>query len=84
MPVLSEDYGDALANDGVTYSDDFVFGEDESVLLGTLQIYLNSPLLCISDDNQDFLSLKSMLYGTLRPKCTPQWRYKENVVRTPF
>lgn len=53
MPVLSEDYGDALANDGVTYSDDFVFGEDESVLLGTLQIYLNSPLLCSSDDNQD-------------------------------
>ena len=40
MPVLSEDYGDALANDGVTYSDGFVFGEDESVLLGTLEMYL--------------------------------------------
>ena len=53
MPVLSKDYGDALANDGVMYSDGFVFGEDESVLLGMLQIYLNSPLLCSSDDNQD-------------------------------
>ncbi len=29
-------YGDAPANDGVTYSDDFVFGEDESILSGTL------------------------------------------------
>ena len=45
MPVLSEDYGDALANDGVTYSDDFVFGEDESVLLGTLQMYPRPDLV---------------------------------------